>query len=154
MKNKIKADAKWIQKIIDLQEADLGISKCVVLKISKIILKIYKMPKENHIRNRAGLNIKFLAICVLCLLNNGCSGNSDEFSYPKTYQNSPYSTPYRPQYQPPQYQPRSRNYNNPYEIPQNQYGSGYYGNDQYYVAPRYYYNVEPDTQNFNSNTRY
>jgi hypothetical protein len=39
--------------------------------------------------------------------------------------------------------PSSRYYNNPYDIPATGYGQPYYDDDQYYVPPTYYRNVEP-----------
>lgn len=129
-------------------------------KIPLIFTKLQKMFNKNLQKNsktKAGQDFRLVTLMSLMafLLAVSCS-KKKEIVREQNYQNSPYSTPYRPQYQPPQYvAPRSMNYSNPYSVPMppQQY-DGSYNNDQYYVAPRYYYNVEPEQQRFNANNRY
>lgn len=49
------------------------------------------------------------------------------------------------------YQPNSRQYNNPYNFPNDYRQKGVYDYDQYYVAPIQYYNIEPERKNVINN---
>lgn len=98
------------------------------------------------------VNAHFFLVVVLMLMLCSCGGNSDPYDndiYNKTGYVPTRYTPYRqPAYSPtyPVYRnPYSRTYQNPYEFQhQNPYYPSYYDQDQYYVPPSNYRNIEPE----------
>lgn len=107
--------------------------------------------------------LRIFRILSLIILLNSCSSNDEVYLYDRTefipsrqpsynsqnnmaptyYQAQPQIPPQMPQYNPyHQYPPNSRAYSNPYDFPSQGYYP-YYDNERYYVAPSYYRNVEP-----------
>ena len=109
--------------------------------------------------------LRIFTILSLMFLLNSCSSNDEVYLYDRTefipsrqpsYNRQPsVAPPYYPAQPPPmqppsvpqynpyqQYPPNSRAYSNPYDFPSQGYYP-YYDNERYYVAPSYYRNVEP-----------